>query len=407
MDYADVAPQKAVILWLSGMSLSTISTLPAVQELLKQGVTLELHPSPITGRQAQRYAAFSGNTPSSFGFFDELVPRNYAVVEEATGRGPTPPLLPDVLRSVGWSVRYEQLGPAELAAHIQDWTQSAPGSPSCLILECAGEVLPADLTRAVTLAREWAGKDGLLALLSETRPASVKRFVNVNNFLADMGVIERDQPGGQVSWPDSLAFYAGNGQLWINLMGREAHGTVHPQDEYEEVRETLIKAMPAKLRDPETGEPVIERVYRKEELYAGDYLFCAPDLVVVFQPGYAPSPRSARLEFDETAFTRPPAGHMALAGAHPSLLRGFLLAAAPSLRASFQGAESEPLTAVVPTLCHALGIEYVGMEHPAVSALFTSSYLEHHPVPTGAQNRELSEEDEELIISHLRDLGYV
>src|SRR5438132_11907778 len=99
-----------------------------------------------------------------------------------------------------------------------------------------------------------------------------------------MGVIERDEQNGQVDWRGSVAYFAGNGQLWVNLLGRDAQGAVHPRVEYEEVRETLIKALPHKLRDVEAGVPVIERIYRKEELYSGDYLFCAPDLVVVFKP---------------------------------------------------------------------------------------------------------------------------
>ena len=58
-------------------------------------------------------------------------------------------------------------------------------------------------------------------------------------------------------------------------------------------------------------------------------------------------------------------------------------------------------------MLHALGVEYADGEVPALSALFAPSYLETHPIRSVAQGQELSEEDEELIISHLRDLGYV
>jgi hypothetical protein len=71
----------------------------------------------------------------------------------------------------------------------------------------------------------------LLAVLSETRPAAVDRYVNVNNFLAEMELVERDEQSGLVNWPGSLAYYAGHGQLWINLLGRDPQGAVHPQDE--------------------------------------------------------------------------------------------------------------------------------------------------------------------------------
>jgi predicted AlkP superfamily phosphohydrolase/phosphomutase len=278
-----------------------------------------------------------------------------------------------------------------------------------LIVKCTVQrrVEGSDIAQTLRLAQASVGQNGLLALLSDTHPVIVKRFVNVNNFLAEMGVIERDEQNGQVDWRGSLAYHAGHGQLWVNLLGRDAQGAVHPQGEYEEVRETLVKALPAKLRDAGTGEPVIERVYRKEELYAGEYLFCAPDLVIVFKPGYAPSPKSTHIEFDDATFTTPAAGMAVMAGVHPSALRGFLLASAPVLLRGVVAPERAPLTAVTPTLLHAAGVEYVDVDSPAVSALFSPAYLESHPIRSVSHNQELSEEDEELIISHLRDLGYV
>ncbi len=411
MSFMDRRIEKAAILWLSGARLDDIRSLPEVQALIKRGAMVELEPSPITGSQAHNYAVMSGRSPASFGFFDTLIPRNYTVAENTTGRGPAPKMLPDMLRTVGWTVLYEETQATELVNCVQAWTRSpsAMAVPSCLVVKCSiGVEVPASaLAQALRIIDEWVGETGLLAVLSDSRAATVNHFVNVNNFLAEMGVIERDEQNGQVNWTNSLAYFMGHGQLWINLLGRDAQGAVHPQDEYEEVRDTLVKAVPAKLRDAETGAPVIERIYRKEELYAGDYLFCAPDLVVQFKAGYAPSPRSARLDFDEAAITTLATPEITSAGIHPSLLSGFLLVAAPSLASDVSASEIVPLTAAVPTLLHALGIEYVDMASPAVSSLFLPAYLETHPVRSGLQDQEMSAEDEELIISHLRDLGYV
>lgn len=411
MSYIDKRIEKAVMLWLSGVRLDDIRSLPEVRALMRRGAMVELEPSPITGSQAHHYQLLGGRLPASFGFFDTLIPRNYTVVEDTTGRGPAPKLLPDMLRTVGWTVLYEEPQPTELVSCVQEWTRSpaATAVPSCLVVKChIGVEVPASaIAQALRIVDEWVGETGLLAMLSDGRPAAVDRFVNVNNFLAAMGVIERDEQDGQVKWANSLAYFMGHGQLWINLLGREVQGAVHPQDEYEEVRDTLVKAVPAKLRDAETGAPVIERIYRKEELYAGEYLFCAPDLVVQFKTGYAPSPRSARLDFDQTIITTLATPEITTAGIHPSLLSGFLLAAAPALAPGASAGEVVPLTAAVPTLLHALGVEYVDVASPAVSSLFLPAYLEIHPVRSGQQNQELSVEDEELIISHLRDLGYV
>lgn len=399
--------QRAVVIWLSGATLANIRALPEVQALTRQAAFVELDPAPISSPQAHYYQAFSGRLPATFGFFDTLLPRNYDIIEESTGRGPSPRLLPDLLRTVGWTVAFEEVPGANLVASIEQWAAANPAPPACLIVKCAAMDVDAGVIgRALQQAEKAVGETGLLALFSEAQPAPVERFVNINNFLADMGIIELDEQSNQVNWQNSLAYYAGHGQLWVNQLGRDSQGAVHPQDEYEEVRETLVKALPAKLRD-EDGAVVIERVYRKEELYNGDYLFCAPDLVVVFKPGYAPSPRSTLLEFDEATFSTPAADTTVDAGAHPSLLSGFLLATAPTLAAGASASEHAALAAIVPTLLHALGVEYVDLDGSAIAELFAPAYLETHPIRSGGQSQELSEEDEELIIGHLRDLGYV
>lgn len=246
----------------------------------------------------------------------------------------------------------------------------------------------------------------MLALLTDIHPAPVRGFLNINNFLAEMDLIERGEQSDSINWAGSLAYHVGHGQLWINLLGREPQGVVHPQEEYEEVRETLIKALPIKLLDPQTGTTVIEKVYRKEDIYPDQYLFCAPDLVILFKPGYAPSPRSTRLEFDETIFTIPATSTMVMAGAHPSMLNGFLLASAPSMIAGMLLPESAPLISVAPSLLHALGVQHGDMDSTALVRLFNPSYLETHPI-VARRSQELSEEDEQLVIDRLRDLGYI
>ncbi len=424
MSNGDKEIRKAFILWLSGISLTDVRALAEVKSLLEHGTLVELESSPITGPQAQYYQVSSGKLPAHFGFFDTLMPLcrlprpqqgmdGYTIVEESAGRDAAPMTLPDLLRAAGWEVAFEEIAPAGLPGLVRDLTQSDNGETraTCKIVRCTlGEAFNASTTaiaEALQMAHSWVGETGLLALLSDSQPAPVNCFVNVNNFLAEMELIERDEQSGLINWPNSLAYYAGHGQLWVNLLGRDPQGAVHPQDEYEEVCTSLVKALPTKLRDARTGAQVIERVFRKEELYSPEYLFCAPDLVIVFKPGYAPSPQSTLLGFDEAICTTPPVGTMSMAGVHPSIVSGFLLAAAPVLVTGGTVFEHAPLTAVVPSLLHALGIEYIDMDSPAVSSLFLSSYLETHPIRTLAESQELSEEDEELVINRLRDLGYV
>ncbi|MCD6231084.1 alkaline phosphatase family protein [Candidatus Aerophobetes bacterium] len=60
---------------------------------------------------------------------------------------------------------------------------------------------------------------------------------------------------------------------------------VRDKEEYEKIRDELISKLSA-LKDPETGERIIEAVYKKEEVYSGPYLDKAPDIVFLLKKGY-------------------------------------------------------------------------------------------------------------------------
>lgn len=82
-----------------------------------------------------------------------------------------------------------------------------------------------------------------------------------------------------IDWGRTLAFSRGKeGDIFINLKGRDPNGIVE-QNEYEYVRNSIIEKLMA-LKDPSTGEPAAARVYKREELYKGDQLGFAPDLVI-------------------------------------------------------------------------------------------------------------------------------
>lgn len=407
---SNVEAQKVFLLWLSGARFSDMRMLPEIEELQQQGALVNLEPSHIPDELVQHYQVMSGQSTDTFGFFDSLVPRNYDVVEERNGRGPLPKVLPAILQAVGRTTLYEEISFDALNATIQRLTQTA--TASCIVVKCpATDLLAKDsgasLVQAVKQARAWIGETGVLMVLSERQPAPIQSFVNLNSFLVELGIIELDEQAQHIQWPASLAYYVGHGQLWLNLLGRDSQGAVHPQEEYEEVRDTLIKALPSKLLDPETKLPVIERIYRKEELYSDAYLFCAPDLVITFKPGYTASQKSMRLAWNEQVFTKPNSDGGIQKNAPIASTGGFLLMAGPIAAAGQVIEEPASLTAVLPTLLHALAIEYADTTSPAIQSMFSYQYLEAHPVLHPSQGHELSEEDEELVINRLRDLGYI
>lgn len=82
-----------------------------------------------------------------------------------------------------------------------------------------------------------------------------------------------------VDWSRTKAYSMGNyGQILVNVKGREPQGCVNPGAEYEEVLDDLTEKLYG-LVDPESGERIIEKVFRREEVYCGKYVERAPDLM--------------------------------------------------------------------------------------------------------------------------------
>lgn len=89
-----------------------------------------------------------------------------------------------------------------------------------------------------------------------------------------------------VLWDRTKAYAAGAGNICINLKGREPRGCVD-RLEYERLRTQLIKEL-KQLKDPDTGKCVI-KPFKREEVYHGEFLQDAPDIIVFPEDGYKTS----------------------------------------------------------------------------------------------------------------------
>jgi predicted AlkP superfamily phosphohydrolase/phosphomutase len=109
--------------------------------------------------------------------------------------------------------------------------------------------------------------------------------------------------GGTTAYSDELDYHP---SVWLNVRGREPEGIV-PPGEYERT----IERVAAALRDwrDEDGRPLVRRVWRRDECYAGPYVERAPDLLLelALRDGYStsclrsggPGPALRRLEAGE------------------------------------------------------------------------------------------------------------
>ena len=75
------------------------------------------------------------------------------------------------------------------------------------------------------------------------------------------------------------------GEIYINMKGRDINGIVMPGREYENLRDEIIFKL-KKIKDPVTGETILEEVFKKEDLFKGHYLDLAPDLMVLPKRGF-------------------------------------------------------------------------------------------------------------------------
>jgi predicted AlkP superfamily phosphohydrolase/phosphomutase len=215
-----------------------------------------------------------------------------------------------------------------------------------------------------------------------------------------------------IDWSRTRAYAQGNfGQIFLNLQGRQPTGCVAPAD----VRPLLddLKAALSTIPHPETGEPLVEHVYERDELYAGPHAGLAPDLTVVLTDW-----RYRTIGLHDFTTNRMIAPAFGPTGDHR--LNGILIASGSPFRTGAKPAEASLLD-IAPTVLQLLGITVPGdsdgrvleelLDHesavaagqPAFATAFAGANGNAHtPVDSG-----YAAEDDAEIKQRLSDLGYL
>jgi predicted AlkP superfamily phosphohydrolase/phosphomutase len=166
------------------------------------------------------------------------------------------------------------------------------------------------------------------ALAKRHLPQSL-RF-RLNQWVPALKGTQGDGANQAIDWARTRAFAQGKeGNLFINLKGRDPRGVVNPGVEYEAVRQAIIDGL-RELRDPDTGENAVTHVYRREELFEGPMLFLAPDLFIEWRDDmYMPTEQEG--ERDKVFVTRWREGmSWPTTGSHR--IDGVLIATGPRIR---------------------------------------------------------------------------
>ncbi len=212
--------------------------------------------------------------------------------------------------------------------------------------------------------------------------------------------------------------------LWVNLAGRESAGIV-PPDRYQETCARAAQALRT-WRDPETGQALVRQVYRREEIYRGEQVERAPDLLIDWNLDRGYSYLSGRsLEDHSGQSLRKLAPHefhsheMATrGGSHRP--NGMLIAMGGPFgsRGVIQGAS---LSDLAPTILFSQGLGIpLEMEGRVLAELFSPSFRSAHapqriatadgPAPQPVDEApadNYTDEERQIIERRLRDLGYL
>jgi len=135
----------------------------------------------------------------------------------------------------------------------------------------------------------------LLLVISDHGFKSFSRGVNLNSWLHQNGYLAL-KPGAtssgewfhDVDWSRTRAYTLGLNGLFLNLKGRELHGTVQAGAEADALQEELRQKLDG-LVDPLRGEVGITGVFPCDSVYAGPYVGNAPDLIIGYGEGYRSS----------------------------------------------------------------------------------------------------------------------
>ena len=204
--------------------------------------------------------------------------------------------------------------------------------------------------------------------------------------------------------------------IWINKKAEKPAGIVS-EEEYEPLLAEISQKL-GELKDPRTGERIISRVYRRDELFHGPFAKEAPDLILDW---WSANAFSAKPSFPEEGdqppvqiLPRGPVKGPEWGGTHRKA--GVLIAKGKAFNRGVK-IEGARLVDLAPTLLYLLGQKVPeDMDGKVLTAAFDPQFLQQHTAQyqesSGAvapeyENVSYSAEEAAQIEARLKALGYI
>ncbi len=219
-------------------------------------------------------------------------------------------------------------------------------------------------------------------------------------------------PLSNIKWEETKAFSEGtSGGLWINVRGREPEGAVKPGNEYEQIRNKLIVDL-MEFKDLESGDSVVHRVNKREDIFHGDYISRAADLLIDLKNGYVAAGKLNRdlVKIEPKEDCLYPTNNWS--GNHR--LDGVLIMKGPLIKklGEIQGTE---IIDIAPTVLYLMGLPVPeDMDGKILKEIVDDDHLSSNPIILAdniradySKDRIYSQADEKKIEERLKNLGYL
>ena len=211
-----------------------------------------------------------------------------------------------------------------------------------------------------------------------------------------------------IDWSRTKAYGGTSSEqgIFINVKGREPNGIVEPGREYRNVVDEVCETLD-QLVDPATGERVVTKVFRRDELYWGPYVEFGPDIVFELKDmSYLTKENIGQHDlFESSGFE---------SGSHRR--DGVLVMNGPVFKEGFKSPGASILD-VAPSILYSLGIPVDSdMDGKVLTAWFQKEFVDQNPVRAeqfdtdseeAVRQTVYSDSESDEVQSMLKGLGYM
>lgn len=249
-----------------------------------------------------------------------------------------------ILLAKPWDMYFLQLHTPDYAYHtfsadIDPLTAADPAMvPAYQDLELK---LYKSVDRALGRILKAAGEDTLVIVTSDHGSKARTNAFHAEDILSSAGLLVYGPAGEEdekpkVDWTRTKAIPQRTVHIYVNTKGRDPNGIVEPGEEYERVREQIIKALHEYV-DPKTGlKPIVLALKREDARIIGHFTERSGDVI------YAIDPR----------FHKEHGPYLPTAKYGVGDLGGLLIMAGPGVKRGELIERTVWLTDIVPTICH-------------------------------------------------------